>query len=250
MKKLFFTSDTKHYHEVDGIKVANEIDNINGLVNQLKDYIANYGSILYIASSPGDKEKVDSYSKLIFAGFRHSGITFENYLILDDRTCVNAENYVRLADVIFLSGGDTYIENEFFKKLKLGKLLKNYTGVVIGQSAGSINLSCDVYNSPEEMNNSEPIYFEGLGLSNINIEPHFVLDSSSFDEQQLYQRNHILEESRKRTIYALCDGSHIIETEEFIEVFGKSYIIKDGIISLICDDKESYIISEQNIKVK
>ncbi len=36
MKKLFFTSNTKHYHKENGEKVANPIDNMNGIVNQLK----------------------------------------------------------------------------------------------------------------------------------------------------------------------------------------------------------------------
>ena len=30
----------------------------------------------------------------------------------------------------------------------------------------------DVFNSPEQGEDSEPIYFEGLGLTEINIEPH------------------------------------------------------------------------------
>ena len=57
MKKLFFTSNTKHYHEIDGKKVPNEIDNTNGIVNQIKQLMASSNGILYIASSPDDSEK-------------------------------------------------------------------------------------------------------------------------------------------------------------------------------------------------
>ena len=120
--------------------------------------------------------------------------------------------------------------------------MQDFDGIIIGQSAGSINLAESVYNSPEEGNESEPIYFEGLGLSNINIEPHFVLDTTGFDEMQMYQRKHQLEESKKRPLYALCDGSHILEIDESIVVYGKAFLIKDGSIVQICNDKQSFDI--------
>lgn len=251
MKKLFFTSNTKHYHKENDIKVANEIDNTNSIVDQIKDMLERQNTILYIAASPDDYEKVDSYSKLIFDGFKFSGFDFKNYLILDRRTADLVKKYVETADLIFLSGGDTFVENEFFKDVKLKELLENYQGIIVGQSAGSINLASNVYNSPEDGNETDikTIYFDGLGLSNINIEPHFKLNSELFDENELYQRRHILNESNTRTIYALCDGAHIIETDGEITVFGESYLIKDGNIIPLCKDRESFIIRSSS-KIK
>lgn len=246
MKKLFFTSNTKHYHKVNGEKIPNEIDNTNGIVEQIKRLIGGNHAILFIAASPDDSEKTDSYSSLIFGGLKLSGITFSEYLVLDNRTKNNAGEYVKRANVIFLSGGDTYIENEFFSEIHLKELLEGFKGVIIGQSAGSINMAGSVYNSPEEGDLSEPIYFEGLRLSSINIEPHFVLDTNGFDEMQMYQRKHLLEESKRRPIYALCDGSHILETDESIMIYGKSFLIKDGHIIQICDDRKSLNIDTVN----
>lgn len=238
MKKLFFTSNTNHYHKVDNKKIANKIDNTNGIVNQIKQLISKNNAILYIAASPYDIKNIDTYASLLFEGFKISGITFSEYLILDNRTKDKVEKYVKKANVIFLSGGNTYIQNKFFNQIHLKEFLKNYNGVIIGQSAGSINMARFVYNSPEEMENSDSIYLEGLALSNINIEPHFILDTTKFDEKQMYQRKHQIEESKKRPIYALCDGSHILETDEVIKVYGKAFLIKDGIITQICDDKQ------------
>ncbi len=247
MKKLFFTSDTKHYHKINGEKIANKFDNTNGIVDQIKSLISGNNAILFIASTPDDNEKVDSYAALVFEGLKLSGITFSEYLILDNRTKENTLEYIKKSDVIFLSGGDTYIQNEFFKEIDLKNLLQNYNGIIIGQSAGSVNMAESVYNSPENGVLSKPIYFEGLGLSDINIEPHFVLDTAEFDEIEIYQRNHLLEESKKRPIYALCDGSHILQIDESIVVYGKSFLIKDGSIIQICDDKQSFNI---NLKSK
>ncbi len=60
MKKLFFTSNTRHYYKTDERKVPNEIDNANGIVDQIKQLIDRNSVMLYIASSPDDSEKVDS----------------------------------------------------------------------------------------------------------------------------------------------------------------------------------------------
>lgn len=247
--KLLFTSDTKHYHKKEGRKIPNEIDNTNGITDQLKQLIQENNAILYIASSPDDSEKVDDYASLIFNGLKLSGITFSDYLILDNRTKDKTVEYIKRANVIFLSGGDTYIQNEFFKQIHLKKLLQDFDGVIIGQSAGSINMAEYVYNSPEEKELSEPIYFEGLGLSNINIEPHFILDTTGFDELQMYQRNHLLEESKRRPIYALCDGSHILETEDSITVYGNAFLVKDGTIIQICNNKDKFNIDIENKKL-
>ena len=243
MKKIFLTSNLNHYHKIDNKKIANEIDNTNRLVDQLKENICNYNTIVYVASDSSDINKINEYSALLFEALKLSGLAFKNYYILDDRTKHNATNYIKQADLIFLSGGDTYIQNKFFNEINLKYLLKEYNGVIIGQSAGSINLADNVYNSPENGNNSEPIHFTGLGLTQINIEPHFNIETSDFDELENYQRDNILNESLSRTIYALCDGSHIFETDNSIVVYGKSYIIRRGGISLLCEDKEKFIIS-------
>lgn len=248
MKKLFFTSNTKHYYKDNDITYSKEIDNTNGIVDQIIKLIDGNQSILYIASDPNNYDKIDSYSSILFEALKLSNISFSHYLILDSRTKDKAQEYISKANVIFLSGGDTFIENNFFKEIKLKELLYNYDGIIIGQSAGSINMAADVYNSPEEGNNSEPIYFKGLGLSYINIEPHFVLDTKYFDEMQLYQRKHILNESKKRVIYGLCDGAHILEIGGNITIYGKAYLIKDGLIQKISDDGESYCIKRDDNK--
>lgn len=49
-------------------------------------------------------------------------------------------------------------------------------------------------------------------------------------------------ENEKRPIYALCDGSHILENDKSITVYGKAFLIKDGFITQICDDKQKYSI--------
>ena len=89
----------------------------------------------------------------------------------------------------------------------------------------------------QEMEKSEPVFFQGLGLTNINIEPHFVLDDSNFDESEKYQRNAVLSESNYRKIYGQCNGSHIlIDNDGNATIYGETYLISNGQISLACEN--------------
>ena len=230
-------SDFKHYHKVNGEKIANELDNSNGIVDQIKDNLNGNNAILFIASSPDDKEKVNSYTKLLFEALKLSGISFNEYLVLDSSTINKVDEYIDKANMIYLSGGDTYIQNEFFKSINLKEKIVKFDGLIIGQSAGAINMADDAFNSPEEMEKSEPVFFKGLGLTDINIEPHFILDDSNFDESEKYQRNVILSESNNRVIYGQCNGSHVlIDNEGNATIYGETYLISNGQISLICEN--------------
>ena len=224
----FLTSDFKHYHKVDGQKIANSFDNTNGIVDQIKEYLKEKNTILFISADSKDIEKVSLYSQLLFEGLKLSGIEFKNYLVLSNETKINAKEYVEKADLIFLSGGDTYIQYQFFTEIKLKDLLVNFNGLIIGQSAGAINMSNNVFNSPENQEQSEPIFFDGLGLTNINIEPHFQYDDTNFDDNGKYQRNAIIRESYNRQIYGQCNGSHIIIDENNVAtIYGDTYLIEN-----------------------
>ena len=249
MKTLIFTSNLKHYHNENNKKVPNKLDNTNYFIDVLKKIIPTNATILYVASSFNDIETNDSYSSLLFEGLRLSGIVFDKYNILDERTKEKVREFVEEADVIFISGGDTFLENKSLTEISFKELIKYYEGIIIGQSAGAINMATNVYNSPEEGKMSQNIYFEGLGLSNINVEPHFVLDTANFNGLELYQRKHILNESMKREIYAISDGAYIIEANNSITIFGESYLIKDGIITKLCSNGEQKTLF-QNVKSK
>jgi len=239
------TSNFKHYHKEGNQKIANAFDNTNGIVDQIKEYLKGKNTILFISSDSKNMEKVLLYSQLLFDGLRLSGIEFKNYLILSDVTKAHAKEYIEEADLIFLSGGDTFIQHQFFSEIKLKDLLINFNGLVIGQSAGALNMADSVFNSPEEMENSEPIYFNGLGLTKINIEPHFVFDTKEFDESKVYQKNKIIEESYKRKIYGQCDGSYILIDDNDNEIiYGETYLIENGNVIKICDNMENIIINK------
>ena len=114
----------------------------------------------------------------------------------------------------------------------------------MGQSAGAINMAEHCFNSPEELEESEPVFFDGLGLTNINIEPHFVYDVTNFNENDKYQRNAIINESYNRPIYGQCNGSHVfIDDNNIATIYGETYLITNGNIEKICDNSQKLVIS-------
>ena len=137
-------------------------------------------------------------------------------------TIENAQKAVCEADVVWLSGGDTPTQFKYFQKYGLDKVIKQHTGVIIGMSAGSINLAETAICTLPCGHYKQEIY-KGLGCVNISVEPHFVRDNVS---------NELLELSNRYIIYGLCDNS-VIVCKDKIEWYGEIYKISGGKIERI-----------------
>lgn len=171
-----------------------------------------------------EHEKTDHYFHFFLNMFEEKGIHFKEAYVVDGRmTAKEAQNAVAEADVVWLSGGDTPTQFRYFQKYGLDMMIKKQEGVIIGMSAGSINLAETSICTLSCKHDKQEIY-KGLGCVNISVEPHFVRSELS-DE--------LLELSRKYTIYGLCDESMIICTDDKVEFWGEIYKISNGTIEPI-----------------
>lgn len=235
---LFLASNIGGIKKENGKKVSTKFFEDNMFLTNLKKSIKNNKKFVLVASNPEIYEMNDLFLQMDIDALKLSGLSFDEYIVLDNRNKINIEYALKDSSLIFLCGGNTKMQNDFFNEIELGKYLKDVDSVVVGISAGSINCAKDAFNSPEcNEDLKDSPYLNGLDLTNINIEPHFVLDDLDNDNKIL-QRNSIIDESYKRTIYALTDGAYILETNNSSTLFGKSYKISNGIISQICDDEE------------
>lgn len=242
---LFLTSNIGGVKKEHGKKVPGKFFEENNFLNNLKKYLKKNRKFVLIASNPTKYEQNDLFLNIDKEALLLSGIEFNEYVVLDNRNKKNVKEVLKNADLIFLCGGNTLIQNTFFNNIELSRYLKSIDSTIVGISAGSINSAKDVFNSPEcEEDLIHSPYLSGLDLTNINIEPHFKLEDLDDDNKKL-QREAILKESYNRTIYALPDSSYILEKNDFTKIFGKCYKVQNGNMIKICDDDEIYIINNE-----
>lgn len=187
--------------------------------------IKNRGKFAFVASEfEKIHEKTDYYFDFFYKMFEDAGIHFEETYVVDGRMSPEeAQEAVAKADVVWLSGGDTPTQFAYFQKNGLDKILKQHDGVIIGMSAGTLNLTKTAICTLSCGHFKQEIY-EALGCVDISVEPHFVRSEVS-DE--------VLELSKKYTMYGLCDDSIIVCEGEKKEYYGEIYLIRDGKIEVI-----------------
>ena len=185
------------------------IDKANGFNELQSKYLSKdlkkCKNILFV---PGDydKEKYTIYKEKMISWFENIDILFEeNHLAsLDDK--------LKCYDVIFLMGGNPINQIEIINKIKLKNII-NKAKVVIGVSAGAINLSKEAiyYNDYSE----KIEMYDGIGLTNINVYPHFDISNKDFVEE-------VKMVSRLKSLIALPNNSFIKIDDKQIEFVGES----------------------------
>ena len=105
-------------------------------------------NILYIASFPAAYEITDEYYNAFINGYKNAGFKFNSNL-LDYRNINEFDELFSKANIIYLPGGHTPTEMKCFNELKLKDKLKGFNGLIIGTSAGSMNMAKTVYAPPE-----------------------------------------------------------------------------------------------------
>ena len=158
-----------------------------------------------------------------------------------------APELIREAGLVILSGGHVPTQHRFMEEIRLRELLRDFDGIVIGSSAGSMNCADTVYSQPELDGEAlDPEYkrfFPGLGLTPVQILPHyqevkdFVLDGLRIFEEIAYP------DSMGQCFYVLVDGSYILVTPRETRVFGLSWTIQDGVMRPLCGEGETRLLA-------
>ncbi len=242
MKNIFLTSMLGCDEVMDNVIISKPIDNVNGVIKNIKDKLVKEDNFVFITSNPTDYENNDLYAKITFESFNKSGFNFKNLVIIDDRYKGDLKETLNDSDIILLAGGHTLTEMRYFEEINLRELLKLYDKVIVGQSAGSLNLAKTVVCAPEFIEEIGSSYtWKGLALTNINIEPHFI--TGNLNEADLLLREELLKLSEKYLIYALIDGSYIYDNGCSQTLYGEGYTIYKREIKKICNMEESVEIS-------
>ena len=207
----------------------------NRVIDELRLRFPNPCRALHICSDPDGWNKTDYYAALTKKMFEDGGFTFECFYTLDRRNEDMAKELVRESNLLILAGGHVPTQNLFFNKIGLRSLLKDFDGIVIGMSAGSMNSADIVYSQPEEDGEAiDPEYqrfLSGLALTKINLLPHYQKNKDDvLDGLRIYE-DITCPDSIGKTFYAIPDGSYLFIDNGKAELRGEAYMVKDGIIS-------------------
>lgn len=202
----------------------------NEVANYFKNDMVLYKNIVFIPANFENMEKVNGYANIDVSWFKEIGINLNGITVLND-TMTKEEMFrsIENADIIFLMGGDTLKQNDFLMKNDLKPIIKTFKKVVIGISAGAINLSnISLCSKDEEDGVEKTITYEGIGRINYTIEPHFDIDSKILLQNELYPL------SEKMTIYGLPNNTCVrIIDSNFEILYGDFYKISNNEVEKI-----------------
>lgn len=202
----------------------------NEVANYFKNDMVLYKNIVFIPANFENMEKVNGYANIDVSWFKEIGINLNGITVLND-TMTKEEMFrsIENADIIFLMGGDTLKQNDFLMKNDLKPIIKTFKKVVIGISAGAINLSnISLCSKDEEDGVEKTITYEGIGRINYTIEPHFDIDNKILLQNELYPL------SEKMTIYGLPNNTGVrIINKNFEILYGDFYKILNNEVEKI-----------------
>ena len=206
----------------------------NGFLARLRAALPDDPRVLNICSDPRDHAQTEYYAQDMAAAFRRAGIDFKTCRVLDDLSRTKAKQWIAESDLIILMGGHVPTQNEFFNRIGLKRLLTGYPGVVMGISAGTMNAADTVYAQPEADGESKPTFrrfYPGLGLTTINICPHYqeVLERNmTVDGHPIYP-DLTAADSMGHTFHIFPDGTYLYQDEKETAIYGECWQMKDGI---------------------
>lgn len=200
------------YYLLSGMDENNNYNFYKKISNILKKDLKNYNTIIYIPTYPDNIEKCNKLAKSEI--FENIGIHFNKSIVLDNSYSLeDIEKILKENNLIFLYGGNPYEQIKFINKNKITELIKEKT--IIALSAGSINMCKKAICTKDEEFEESNIY-DGMGLVDFSIEPHFNMNNSEILED-------LKKISENTCIYALEDDAFII-IEKDNKYFYRKYI--------------------------
>ena len=244
MRSLFLTSSP--FGPLDNSYEVEGLDPKNGFPDLVRERWKEDARVLIISAFPADIPANMEMRSFMEQALEISDLSLSAVDIWDDRT----EEYSREAlcsyDVIFLGGGHVPTENAYFDRIGLRDMIRDFEGMIIGISAGTMNAAETVYAQPEEEGEAlDPDYerfIPGLGLTDLNILPHLqMISGMELDGMKIIEEIS-LGDSFGHEFLAIPDGSFVLIEEGMAALYGEGWQIRDGQMTQICREGDSVLL--------
>jgi len=243
MTMVLFITSSPYVNGADRALLSND----NEFIDRIYAVLPPCPRALFIAADPENRADTCRFGADTVAAFSEAGMPFQSYHILDGFNAQEAEALIGQSDLILLSGGHVPTQNAFFREIGLRGLLEDFSGVIVGVSAGSMNCAEYVYAQPEEPGETSPDYerwLPGLALTGVNILPHYQkVKDSILDGQRLFE-DVTYPDSFGNHFFALPDGSYFYQDEEGLLLCGEGYRLHDGILEQLTRNGEVLDMAE------
>ena len=156
----------------------------HSFVNKFGEMLANDLKLrksLVMIPCGGDKEATEAHVGFVTQQLEEVGIVFERKIILSkDMSREEQCRYIKDADLVYLMGGYPFSQKAFLEENELQECLREYSGVVLGISAGAMNISKYIIMVTDGVNSDEMRVEEGLGLVDFSVFPHCAFSGDTF----------------------------------------------------------------------
>lgn len=185
----------------------------------LQEDITDRKSLVMISSNPLFYEDDGATER---SWLDQAGILFDEYHLINYRVQKeDAQTLIQKASVIFLLGGNTVKQNEFLMEYELSDWIKNSSAIVMGASAGAINMSAKWLCSKNFGYNVETSsVYEGVGLDDFSILSHFDLENNMALVQE-----ELSTLSEEMNVYASNKDCAVRIKGDKIDILGQVYLI-------------------------
>ena len=143
------------------------------IARALRENLSRRESLVFVSAWPEDYARNDDDSNGMHEMFAERGMAFTRRYVIDRRTsAAEAVKQIRAADCIFLMGGDPVLQITLIRDLGLVPELLSSSAVILGVSAGSMNMgryAADVWETKK--------LYEGIGLTDIVMKGHYAEDA-------------------------------------------------------------------------
>lgn len=191
------------------------------LVRLLHEDIIDRKSLVMISANPflHEDEEVGATER---SWLDQANIMFDEYHLIDYGVQKEvAKKLIQNASVIFLLGGNTVEQNGILIEYELSDLIKKSRAVVMGTSAGAINMSakwlCSKYTGYKGEISS---IYDGIGLDDFSVLSHFDLENNIAQIQ-----GELSPLSEEMNIYASNKDCAVRVKGDKIDILGNVYLI-------------------------
>ena len=155
--------------------------------------------------------------------FAEKNIQFENVYTIDSRLSeYEMKKNINSSDIVFILGGNTLKQIEYINKYNLKNAIKNENHILIGVSAGAINMAKKVVLAKDLSDDISSLsVYEGIGVSDYNIEPH-----CDFNDNIHFKD--LIEASFYTNLIVMNENCLIIINDKSKKIYGDYFYIKKG----------------------